>query len=461
VAQGEGRVDSLTRFTATRERTAVVAVGVAALAVTAGWAAHHAMTARAILSGRGELPVIYLCTFLVLAWQVVLCLLDRPRLASSEQVRELDKLHVVIAVPAYNEDPALLARSLSSMLRQTRLPDHIVVVDDGSDLAQVDYDEVRFEFEASAAVRGVRATWVRTENGGKRHAQAVAVRLTPEADIYVTVDSDGILDKRALAELLYPFADLRVQSSAGIVLAANNTVNLLARFTDLCYVTSQLVARSSLSVMASVLVNSGVLAAYRAPVIRGNLHAYLNETFFGRPVKFSDDSMLTTFAFLAGRTVQQPTAFVFTAMPERVDHHVRQYMRWMRGSFIRSWWRFRYLPLGSYAYWWHLLSWVQTVISVGVCADLYVRDPLDGQFHLAFLLVPVLVGYGQSLRYLTFRRRDQRFRSQFATWLLAPVSVAWSFTMLRGMRWYGAATCWKPGWGTRQDGVEVTLDSAS
>jgi hypothetical protein len=55
-----------------------------------------------------------------------------------------------------------------------------------------------------------------------------AVRGTPDADVYVTIDSDGILDQRALAELLKPLADPRVQSAAGIVLAANNRVNLLA-----------------------------------------------------------------------------------------------------------------------------------------------------------------------------------------------------------------------------------------
>jgi hyaluronan synthase len=456
VAPGEGRVGSLGQYSACRSRVKVAAVTAILTAALAAWGVHHVFSAETILAGRAApLTEIYALTFIVMAWQVLLSLFDRPRKVTDAQLARLDRLNLVVAIPCYNEDPSLLEYCINSLLRQTRRPDHIYVVDDGSDKA--DYTAVRNQFEHRAWRAGVRATWTRTPNAGKRHAHAVAVRGTPDADVYVTIDSDGILDKRALAELLKPFADPRVQSSAGVVLAANNRVNLLARLTDLCYVTAQFTARSSLSVMGSVMVNSGVLAAYRAPVIRDNLTAYLNETFFGRKVNFSDDSMLTLFAFLRGKTVHQPTAFVFTAMPCRLNHHARQYLRWMRGSFIRAWWRFRYLPIRSYAYWWHLLSWIFAVISLGVFADIYVDDSLEGQFKPTYLIVPVVLSYAVSLRYLTIRRRDEPFRSQLLTWLLAPVSVAWSFTVLRAWRWYGALTCWKTGWGTRRD-IEVSLE---
>ncbi|MFI8199873.1 hypothetical protein ACIF6K_25675 [Streptomyces sp. NPDC085942] len=35
--------------------------------------------------------------------------------------------------------------------------------------------------------------------------------------------------------------------------------------------------------------------------------------------------------------------------------------------------------------------------------------------------------------------------------------MLWSWTVLRPLRWYGAATCWKTGWGTCQTGAEVHL----
>src|SRR3712207_8979894 len=52
--------------------------------------------------------------------------------------RALDGLHVAALVPAYNEDPAALRACLASMIGQSRRPQTIVVVDDGSPLAGKD-----------------------------------------------------------------------------------------------------------------------------------------------------------------------------------------------------------------------------------------------------------------------------------------------------------------------------------
>ncbi len=447
--------DAVTALAAWRSRPAVACAVSVLLAAATAWGYEHALSGRAIFGGGGTtLGALYLVTFAVLIWQAVLYAVDRPRRTAARHA--IAALRTVVAVPCYNEDPGILRRSLLSMLAQTRLPDHVFVVDDGSDKA--DYSQVRREFQAQAAAVGVKVTWVRTPNGGKRHAHAVAVRGTPDADVYITIDSDGILDPRAMEELLAPFADRTVQSVAGIVLAANNRGTVLARILDLLYLPAQLTNRAGLSVMGSVLVNSGALAAYRADAVREALPVYLGETFFGRPVGFSDDSLLTLLAYLRGRTMQQSTAFVFAAMPERLSHHARQYLRWMRGSFIRSWWRFRYLPLRSYAYWWHLLSWMLTAVAMWAFVDLYVVDPFEGEFRLSYLIVPVLLGYATALPYLTVSRSDEPFWSRVLTWLLAPLAVLWSYTALRAWRWYGALTAWKTGWGTRQD-IEVTMEA--
>ncbi|HTU75709.1 MAG TPA: glycosyltransferase [Trebonia sp.] len=414
------------------------------------------LTARAILGGGGTtLGEVYVLTFAILAWQVFLYTFDRPIRAKPHQQAALDRLNVTVAVPCYNEDPEILRRSLLSMLAQTRLPDHVYIVDDGSTAA--DYTAVRREFAGRAAAVGVRSTWIRTANGGKRHAHAVAVQGTPDADIYVTIDSDGILSESAIAELLAPFTDPEVQSVAGVVLSANNRSTILARILDLIYLPSQLTGRAGLSLMGSVLVNSGALAAYRAQVVREALPVYLGETFFRRPVGFSDDSMLTLHAYLRGRTVQQASAFVFAAMPERFSHHMRQYLRWMRGSFIRSWWRFRYLPVLSYAYWWHLLGWIMSAVSAWAFIEVFVLGPVKGDFHPSYLLVPVLLGYGAALPYLTVARSDESFWSRLATWMLAPLATVWAFTVMRAWRWYGALTCRRTGWGTRKT-IELAMD---
>ena len=92
--------------------------------------------------------------------------------------------------------------------------------------------------------------------------------------------------------------------------------------TDVIFVGQQLIDRSFMSRLGSVMVNSGGLAAYRCSILAENIDTYLNESYLGRHVEFSDDSLLTLFALLHGRTVQQPSAFAFAWMPDRWSHHL-------------------------------------------------------------------------------------------------------------------------------------------
>jgi hyaluronan synthase len=456
LAQGQERDGELARWRAERKIGSAFVTAFICVAALSAWGLHHAWEVLEASEGRQEpFAWAYGFVFVLLAWQMIAACLERPVRGR----RGTGRLMTAVAVPVFNEDQDLLARCLASVLSQSRRPDFVLVTDDGS---AVDYSQVRAEFEAAASAAGVVASWERFPvNRGKRDAQAAAFRGAPQADIYITVDSDAILDYRAIAEGLKPFADPRVQSVAGVLLVANHRRNLLTRATELWYVTSELADRSAQSAFRSVLVNTGTFALYRAGVVRASLDAYVSETFFGRPVQFSDDSLLTFYALLAGKAVQQPTAIGFTAMPETLSHHARQYLRWMRGMTIRTFWRFRYLPLSRYAYWQHMFRWVQAFTTIPLFLTIMVAEPaIHGTWSPRVLVVVVLVGYGRSLRYLTVRRYDEPWWSQLLTWLLAPVVAVWQYTVLRGIWWYGIATCLHTGWGTRQHGVEVALEPA-
>jgi hyaluronan synthase len=440
-------------------RSGMVFSAAVTLIAAAVWAAHHGVQAAAYGDETGSrLAAVWSVTFLLLLSQTVMYHCERTRRPTARARRQLDALHVAVLLPVFNEDPGYLRLGLESLLAQSRRPNSVHVVDDGS--TSSDYTSVRAWWTAAAAEAGITTTWQRQPNSGKRHAQAAGVRRSPSADVYITVDSDSCLAPNAVEELLLPFARPKVQSVAGIVLATNHRANLLTRLTDLWFTTGQLTDRSALSAMGAVLVNSGPLAAYRAPVVRDNLDSYLGETFLGRPVMFSDDSLLTLYALLRGRTVQQPSAVVFTALPEKASHFARMYMRWMRGSTIRSLWRMRYLPVTGWAYWAHLIRWFTVALSTSVLMWLLAVEPLryGNTPPATFAVVPVLIGWAQALRYLGVIRSDERIRHRALTWLLMPLAVIASWTVLRAMRWYGIATCARTGWGTRQNGAEVTLD---
>jgi hyaluronan synthase len=401
-----------------------------------------------------EFAIVYVGAFLLLAWQISLAYLERPvRLGRRQQAR-VDRLQVTVNVPVHNEAPKLLAACLWSLLRQTRLPQRVQVVVNGCSIQP--YQRLLTEWQQAATAQGVQADAIQIDPASKRLAHLTTFQDDP-ADIFVTIDSDTVLDRYALTEGLKPFADPRVQAVAGVAVALNWKRNLLTRLTNLWFVTFQLGLRSSLSTLGSVLVNSGALAFYRSAVVRDGTDGYAHETFLGRPVTLSDDSMLTTLAKLRGRTVQQPTCFAFTVLPERVTHHLRQQLRWMRGSFIRSWWRMRYLPLGSYAYWIHFASWVNFVLGTVVFAALFVvRPAIDRRLVPGLLVIPVLVGYATALKYLLISRNDEPLSSQIVTFLLSPVAFLWSFLVLRPLRLYAMGTCLSTGWGTRTGGIEVT-----
>ncbi|MGW4731679.1 hypothetical protein ACWEQC_21355 [Streptomyces shenzhenensis] len=179
----------------------------------------------------------------------------------------------------------------------------------------------------------------------------------------------------------------------------------------------------------------------------------------GRPVMFSDDSLLTLYAQERGLTVQQPSAICFSAMPERWKHFTKMYLRWMRGSTIRSIWRARYLPVNRPAYWLHALRWLQMILTQMVTVWILLVEPFyfDNMPPSTMLVIPFLIAYAQGLRYLGIIRSDVRIRYQFTTWLMMPLAVVLAWTHLRFMRWYGIFTCARTGWGTRQNGAEVSL----
>jgi hyaluronan synthase len=130
----------------------------------------------------------------------------------------------------------------------------------------------------------------------------------------------------------------------------------------------------------------------------------------------------------------------------------------MRGAFIRSWWRFRYLRLTGWAYWLHFIGWVQMAMSTVTFAVYFFYMPVKYPPIIPYLLiVPIAVGYGQATRYFMVRRVGTPFRTQLLVYLAMPVLSLYGFFVLRALRWYAMFTCLKTGWGTRQQVESLTV----
>ncbi len=429
----------------TRVRRSLYALLASAVAVT-GLARHADFIT--IYDRYQVLMASWLIVFVLALAQWAFSLFERPYTGWS---RRLDSLHVVVSVPVYNEDALTLDRVLYALACQTRLPDVVHVVDDGS---KVGYEQLREHWE-SDPVLGPRLRWTRQRNAGKKRAQAACFTAHPAADIFVTLDSDTTLTRNAIEEGLRPFSHRDVYSVAGLELAWNHSKNWLTMMSGSRILTWQLLSCAAQNVAGGdVTVNRGTFALYHAGMIRDIVPAYLDETFLGRPIKLGDDAALALFAECRGRAVQQPSAICLAMYPEALRHHFRQWTRWMRGSTIRTCWRLRYLRLTSYTWWYTLLSTWSYAASIGATIVAALTWPQSETYAASAGLAMIAWTMLMALRTTTIHRSDQNWLDRLIVVLMAPVTAFWVAFVLRPARIYGITTFLRQGWVTRNQ-VEI------
>jgi hyaluronan synthase len=362
------------------------------------------------------------------------------------------KLNVCVVATVYNEDPKTFLQMLKSLDAQTHAPNRIYIVDDGSS-----DPACQKIFRVWAKRSKISAVCVYKTNAGKREAQAVAFRANPKADIFVTIDSDTVLDKYAIEEGLKPFAEPKIMSVAGLLVGLNAQANLLTRLVDVGFVSSFLNGRAAYSRLRSVCVNCGGLAFYRAEVVHKYLDEYLGQTVFGRPALSGDDRILTNFALLDGQTIFQENSIGYTLLPETLSHLTRQRLRWWRSFFWGNYWLIgRFSP--RRLIWW-LVTWqmICFLIYTVLLPSIILFGPAKTS-HLPVLLIAYGAGlsYLRAARYLTIKRLNQSYGQQWVNFLLAPISSLLHLYLCTGLQYVGLATIRRTGWGTRKE-IEVGI----
>lgn len=388
-----------------------------------------------------------------LAGVLVLAATSRPWVTTPEQERWLADQRVAVVVPFFNEDPALLGNLLDSLTRQTRTPEAVWLIDDGST------SDDCLRISRSWAGRQEFEVYVHRldENIGKRHAQSVAFARDP-AEIIVTVDSDSILDLNAIAEGIKPLADPTIHAVSASIVGLNWRSNLLTRVVDIEFVNSFVVGRSAMNRFKAMSVTCGVMAVYRGWVVRRYLSAYVSQTFLGSKVRAGDDRDLTQFAMLEGRTVHQESSVAYTALPESVSHLFRQRFRWSSSLYRGIVWVTGHLPASHPAYW--VLTFQAVVVMCAFVAWgwLIVWEPVvNGNVHFGYIGYMFGLGYLRSLRYLVAERRNQTTRQRWGNYLLSPLIAPLYMLLLTPTLYAAMFGVREKKWFTR-DSIEVTLD---
>jgi hyaluronan synthase len=371
---------------------------------------------------------------------------------TGRQQAQLDSLRVSVVVPVYNEDPKVFRAMLDSVLAQTRKVQRLHVVDDGS---KTDECWRVFRLWAKTAPLDMEVEFSRIENSKKRHAQSVAFHADTKADVWVTLDSDTVLDPNAILEGLKPFSRPKVTAVAGLLVTLNDDKNLLTRMTDLGFTMSFLNGRASWSLLRSVVVSCGGLAFYRGWVVRKYLGAYLTQTVWGKKVVSGDDRMMTCYALQEGHTVLQEGSMGYTLTPENLSHLTRQRIRWWRSFFWGGGWLIQNFSVFKPAWWlvaWQFVSFVLFTFALPV---VLLVGPIRTQ-HIPweFFVYTGVLSYISSIRFLALKRPDRSTAYRFCTWLMAPLSSLLHMYLCAVLQYVGLATFMKTGWGTRAE-VEV------
>ena len=388
--------------------------------------------------------------------KLLLSLLISPVSASKVPDKTLTRYKVAGIVTCRNEDPAVFARCLSSILASTRLPAALTIIDDGSTSTAC----TNIARTLSPAFRAVGVDYqiiVFPENLGKRAGLAVGFQRTWDADVYLCVDSDTILHPEAIANALRPFRNRRVQATTGAVFAANRTRNILTRLIDMRYCYAFLGERAAYSVLGSVLCVCGSLALYRGTTVRKYLDDFLTQRFLGRPCTYGDDRRLTYYCLREGRVLLAPDAIAWTLVPSTMKHFLRQQLRWSKSFFRESLWMVATVPPWRVCWWLTLIeiaTW--SGFTSALIYSVVVRPAVTGHFALLTYLVSVLIlSYARSGHYLEAQHPDIGWFGRLGTLAIAPIYGLIHMTLLLPLRLVALVTLRDNGWGTRKT-VEVT-----
>jgi cellulose synthase/poly-beta-1,6-N-acetylglucosamine synthase-like glycosyltransferase/spore germination protein YaaH/peptidoglycan/xylan/chitin deacetylase (PgdA/CDA1 family) len=245
---------------------------------------------------------------------------------------------ISIIVPAYNEEVNAV-RSVENLLLATYPNFNIIFIDDGS--KDTTYAKV------SATFRGNERVKVMTKaNGGKASALNYGIAQT-EAAYVLCIDADTNLAPNALELLARHFADEKTGAVAGNV-KVGNTINMLTRWQNIEYITSQNFDRNAFARINAITVVPGAIGLFKKKAIE-DAGGFTSDTF-------AEDCDLTMRMLRAGYFIKNENeAIAMTEAPETLNQFLKQRFRWSFGV-MQSFWKNRdalfnrdYGPLGMVA----------------------------------------------------------------------------------------------------------------
>lgn len=369
------------------------------------------------------------------------------------EVGDEDLPTLTVVVPAYNEGRQVLD-TLHSICQSDYPADklQVIAVDDGSQ------DDTWQWMRKSEQELPGRVTLVQQpRNQGKRHA-LYAGFLRATGDVFVTIDSDSMIEPPTLRRLVSPFVhDKKVGGVAGNVRVLNQKAGVIPRMLEVAFTYGFDFLRASHSRVNTVMCTPGALSAYHREAVMPVLDEWLDEAFLGQPYRIGEDRFLTNLILRDGYHVLfQSNAMVFTNVPVKYKGLVKMLLRWARSDIRESlmmngflFRKFRQTPaLGARVN--HVLSWLDmTAAQMLLVTGLISLLTLPPVVALYTLIGAMVVGVIPMTVYIL------RHRSLSCLWAI-PYSVFY-VVALAWIPVYAIFTVHKSGWLTRQITAKTPL----
>jgi cellulose synthase/poly-beta-1,6-N-acetylglucosamine synthase-like glycosyltransferase len=223
---------------------------------------------------------------------------------------------ITVMIAGHNEQDSI-ERCVLSLREQSRPPDEIIVVSDGS--TDMMPQKLR-ELQDRGLIKEGHCTQVRS---GKSAAVNLALSRAT-GDFVINVDCDCTFDRHAIKEIIAPLADPRVAAVSGNIVTRNATENLITAFQAIEYLITISQGKQAADITNQVSCVSGAFGAFRRTALQrvGGLDAGGGE----------DLDVTLTLRKAGWKTVFAPEALCYTDVPDTFGALVRQRFRWERDA---------------------------------------------------------------------------------------------------------------------------------
>src|SRR5690606_36426140 len=246
-----------------------------------------------------------------------------------ESVSDEELPTCTIIVPAYNEG-RLVYETLKS-ISASNFPKEkmeIIAIDDGSK------DDTWYWInKANADLNCSLTVYQQPENRGKRHALYKGF-TTGTGEIFITIDSDSVVEKDTVRNLLSPFViNKNCGGVAGNVKVLNKKQGIIPKMLNVSFVFSFEFIRAAQSSLGFVLCTPGALSAYKREAVMHSLKDWIEQKFMGKHATIGEDRAMTNLILKQGFDVKfQRNANVLTNTPTGFRNLHKMFTRWGRSN---------------------------------------------------------------------------------------------------------------------------------